>query len=320
MDNMRKIILKKAGLWLLVIIAILMATSLLAFYQAVRPPKFTAGLSPDDLGLDYQDITITTHDGLDMKGWFIPASADRQDAPAGTIVGLHGYPAEKGDILPALAPLASDFNLVLFDFRYFGHSQGRYTTLGAEEKQDLITILDYLRDEKDIEEVGVWGFSFGAGVGIIAAAEDDRIRAVYAESSFARLHDLTASLFRLPLIDTALGEMTTLWGRLILGIDSRRISPAESAAGLDIPVIIAHSRDDEVIGFDQAEKLRRALSGNPNAKFVFVDRAEHGRMIVDIEKLRRFFRDNLASSGSLLNVNGLPLIAGITKEVDRDGR
>ena len=31
---------------------------------------------------------------------------------------LHGYPADKGNILPVLAFLHADFNLLLFDFRY----------------------------------------------------------------------------------------------------------------------------------------------------------------------------------------------------------
>lgn len=88
-------------LWnvLLVLILFLLFASLFGFYSSIRPPKIISGVNPKDLGLDYEQVTFTTADTIKIAGWWIPSEAYvTEDNPVKTIILLHGYPADKGDI------------------------------------------------------------------------------------------------------------------------------------------------------------------------------------------------------------------------------
>ena len=78
------------------------AFSLVSFWLAVRPPRLAIPLVPGDYGLTVETVTISADDGVRLAAWLLP----RAGAPA--LVLLHGYPAEKADLLPiAAAPTPS---------------------------------------------------------------------------------------------------------------------------------------------------------------------------------------------------------------------
>src|SRR4029450_9826785 len=97
--------------------------SLVSFWLAVRPPRIAVPLRPDEFRLAVEDVTITAAAGVKLAGWL----AVRPGAPA--LVLLHGYPAEKADLLPPAAALGPPLTVLLLDQRYFGASGGRATTI-----------------------------------------------------------------------------------------------------------------------------------------------------------------------------------------------
>src|SRR5438046_8662833 len=177
-----------------------------------------------------------TDDGLKLAAWLVP----RPGAPA--VILLHGYPADKADMLPIAARLARRFTVLLLDQRYFGRSEGRLTTLGFRERQDLGRAVDFLA-ARGFGRVGVFGFSLGGAVALLAAAEDPRIRAVAAYAPFADLrllgHDLYAWLW---LLKYPLVGMTRVWSRVFVGGDITRAAPVAAAAGLAVPALPIASR------------------------------------------------------------------------------
>lgn len=266
-------------------------SSLFGFYTAIRPPKIISHITPEALDLEYENITFKTKDGLMLSGWFIP----NEKESAKTIVLLHGYPADKGDILPAMAFLHKEYNLFLFDFRYLGESEGAYSTMGAKETEDLLAAIRFLKT-RDIEEIGVWGFSLGGAVVLMAAPEAPEIKAIVTESSYARLDLLATQLYRFGPIKAPLGFLTNLWGKIILGIDTKAISPANSARTLTIPILVIHSKNDQIIPFSHAEILEEALQHNPQAEFWFEESLVHGQFGSAYEKrIGEFFSTNLTS-------------------------
>ena len=55
-------------------------------------PEFGRSITgtPDDLGLAYEVVEITTADGEILHGWFVPAPATPTATPAATVLFLHG--------------------------------------------------------------------------------------------------------------------------------------------------------------------------------------------------------------------------------------
>jgi len=274
---------------LLAIVVFLLFTSLRGFYISVRPSKIVSTITPKELGLVYEQVTFATKDGLTLSGWFVP----NENMKAKTIILLHGYPADKGDILPALAFLREKYNLFLFDFRYFGQSQGSYSTVGAKETADLSAAIQYLK-KRGIDEVGVWGFSMGGAVALMAAPQAPEIKAVASEASYARLNLMTRELYRFPLLNYPLAELTRLWAKLFLKIDIRKVAPVETVKNLQIPILIIHSTNDDVIPFRHALLLQDALKDNPRADFWFKENLVHGQLGEEYQKkIEEFFLNNL---------------------------
>src|SRR6266850_6816620 len=228
--------------------------SLVSFWLAVRPPRIAIPLRPDEFRLAVEEVTITAGDGVKLAAWL----AARPGAPA--LVLLHGYPAEKADLLPIAAALAPRFTVLLLDQRYFGASGGRATTIGFRERGDLRRAIDFLT-ARGLGPVGVFGFSLGGAVALMAAADDPRIRAVAAYAPFADLKSLADELYgwlwylKYPFVGLLRG-----WSLLFFGHDITAVSPERAAAAISVPVLLVASREDEQIPFEHAERLRRALA------------------------------------------------------------
>lgn len=263
--------------------------SLWGLYISVRPPKILSSLTPRDLGLDYEEVSFQTEDGLKLRGWYIPSKKKSLK----TLVLLHGYPADKGNILPATSFLQEDFNLLLFDFRYLGQSEGRYSTAGIDEVKDLLAAIGFLKN-RGVQKVGVWGFSMGGAVALMGLKKAPEIQAVVSESSYASLSEMAPRLFRIPGLRHILGYLVEFWAKIILGIDIRSDSPLQSVRQTTVPILLIHSSADTVIPFRHAQLLREALADNPQAEFWFKEGYAHGQLGTEYQnRLRDFFDKNL---------------------------
>ena len=272
-----------------VLFAVMLVISLWGFYISIRPPKIVSSITPRTYNMQYENVSFQTADGITLRGWHVPSANETNK----TLILLHGYPADKGDILPALAFLQKDFNLLLFDFRYLGESEGSYSTAGAKEVEDLLAAIRFLKS-RAITEVGVWGFSMGGAVALMAIERAPEIRAVVAESSYASLSEMALEFFKVRLINYPVAYFIGLWAKLFLGIQLRDVSPAEKIRDSEIPILITHSSADAVIPFSQAKSLQQALVNNPRAEFWFSEEFAHGQLHADYQKrLETFFRTNL---------------------------
>lgn len=276
---------------LLIVIAVVVATSFSTFYSAIRPAKFVSSATPADFGLGYESVTLTTSDDVELDAWFIPARKETNK----TIVVLHGYPFDKGNILPHALFLQETFNLLLFDFRYFGKSKGSYTSVGFHEQKDLRAAVKYLRG-KNQTKLGAYGFSLGGTVAIMEA-EHSKLNAVVAESSYATLDDMLGESYRQfgvfkPIFTTT----TKMLSRLILNINVADVSPERSIRQLRIPVLIVHGSSDEQIPVGNAYRLKKV---SPEAELWVVEGAGHG-MAGDVagkeyaRRVTEFFEENIS--------------------------
>ena len=279
----------------LIVVSVLIIISLWGFYSSIRPPKIISSLTPRDLKMNYEDVSFKTADGLTLRGWYIPSAKATQK----TLILLHGYPADKGNILPALAFLHEDFNLLLFDFRYLGRSEGSYSTAGAKEVEDLLAAIQFLKS-RGVKEVGVWGFSMGGAVTLMAIEKAPEIRAVISESSYASLADMTFELLPIPLLNYPIAYLVGVWAKLFLGIDVRDASPADRIRNTKIPILLIHSSADAVIPFSHARLLQQALAKNPNAEFWFHEQFAHGQLASDYRtRIKDFFLKHLSRARPL---------------------
>jgi putative CocE/NonD family hydrolase len=153
-------------------------------------PTTAAAAAPATTG--WRFLAVPGHDGQPLRANLI--------APAGTgphpaIVFISSWGLNDAQYLAQAGTLAGAGYVVLsYTTRGFWGSAGRIDTAGPADIADVSAVLDWLaaNTTADPARIGVGGVSYGAGIGLIAAAHDNRIRAVTALSAWT---DLVESLY-----------------------------------------------------------------------------------------------------------------------------
>lgn len=190
--------------------------------------------------------------GVRLKGWFCHAATRR-----GTVVFLHGIGDNRGGAAGVVGRFAAlGFDVVAYDSRAHGESEGEACTYGFREKADLRRVLDALAPGP----VVAVGASLGGAVALQAAAEDTRIRTVVAAEVFSDL--TTVARERAPailpdvLIEKALRIAETR-GSFAVG----QISPAAAATHIRVPVLLIHGDRDTATPPAHSQRIYANLKG-----------------------------------------------------------
>lgn len=215
---------------------------------------------PVDYGLAYENVEFAARDGIRLRGWFIPAAA--AEAARGTVIFCHGHAGSMDpDVKYAPWFHQAGYNVLMFDFRGHGRSDGQRVSMGALERLDLLGAVDYLRG-RGIERVGVLGFSMGGVVAMGAAAHSEAIVAVVSDGGFARLERAVAAGARqrgLPAFLAPLFGRVVVWlAGLRLGV---RLSEADPIRWVDKiaprALFIIHGGRDPYVSVEEARELYR---------------------------------------------------------------
>lgn len=197
--------------------------------------------TPDAIGLDYEDVTLTASDNVKLHGWYVP-----HPQPRAVALFFHG---NGGNISQRLESVSIFHQLRLSTFILDYHGYGRSGGRPSEQATylDAQAAWEYLVNERGIapERIIVFGRSLGGAVAAWLAARH-RPRAVVIESTFTSLPEVAAETY--PLLPVR-------W------LTRYRYCTLKNLRRVQCPVLIAHSRDDAVIPFHHGTRLYEALCG-----------------------------------------------------------
>ena len=203
--------------------------------RVTKPYRRPLASSPAVFGLQYEDVTFpSTEDAVQLRGWFLPAAGSDR-----VVVIVHGRNSNRsgdhGELVPhAEALVERGYNALLFDFRGHGESGGVRYTLGTVEQRDVLGAVDYLESRGFAPaRMGFWAHSMGAATVLLATAASSDVRAIVADSSFARLDDLLDR--QLPFASGLPGFFNPpilYFARTLFDADSRIVNPVEVVGGL----------------------------------------------------------------------------------------
>lgn len=204
-------------------------------------PSRKVGATPAAIGLDFQEVWLTCPDTTRLHGWYIPGPAGK--GMARTLLFCHG---NAGNISHRLDSIRIFHNLGLaqfiFDYRGYGRSQGVVSEPGTY--MDAETAWHYLVQERGVApgQIILFGRSLGGAVAAHLASLHP-VTALILESTFTSIPDLAAELY--PLLPVR-------W------LSRYRYNTLSRLVDISCPILVIHSREDEIIPFSHGRQLSRA--------------------------------------------------------------
>jgi uncharacterized protein len=248
--------------------------------------------TPDQVGLPYEDVWMRTSDGVRIHGWFILASKQglagsqglsglsgsaNQTVPTGlngqtgqtgkTLLFCHGNAgniSHRLDKVKRLLPLG--VNVFLFDYRGYGQSDGRPSEQGTYRDGDaayqwLVQKLSFPRAsggnpamdpppetarDDGKRKIILYGESLGGAVAAELAVRHPEAAGLILESAFTSTVDMARRFFpRLP----------ARW------VIRNRYDTFSKVRGMRMPLLVLHSRQDDIVPFSMAERNLAAAGG-----------------------------------------------------------
>jgi len=203
----------------------------------------SSGESPSDMNMDYEEVRLTTDDGVALYGWFVPAAHDPSGAV--TFLFLHGNAGniysrvEKIHILHELGG-----NVFIVDYRGYGLSEGRPTENGVY--LDAEAAFDALMDRSDIDHdrIIIYGVSLGGAPAAELALRRSRAAGLVLHSTFTSVGDMAKKIFPIAPRCLVRTQMKTI----------------DKVGRITIPKLIIHAPGDEVVPYEMGEQLYRAAA------------------------------------------------------------
>ncbi len=259
-------------------------------YKFFSAPRSIPELPTDAAALGLRVVEFKSADGTRLKGWYVPSTT------GAAVVAVGGSSATRDRMLPyARILVAGGTGVLLFDWPGCGESEGKIG-LGPKERDAVRAATAYVAGQPDVEpgRLGLLGFSLGAHVALLAAADDSLVSALFVEGVFG-------SPWTQGLAEYAPSGVASQWGALLgdwlNGMERNTPDAAEAARRFaPRPMLIVAGTDDHTV----PAFLSREVYDNAREPKTFwlIPGAEHGGYLradpMYSARLREFIEHALA--------------------------
>jgi fermentation-respiration switch protein FrsA (DUF1100 family) len=186
-----------------------------------------------------EDVGFSATDGCKISGRYISFSAPAK----GVILFCHGNAGNLGDREDSVSVFLSlGFHVLIFDYRGYGNSKGFPSPEGTAA--DVAGAFQWLKKKGyEAEDILLWGRSLGGAVAV-QLARVHAPGALVLESTFSSLKDIAAHFYPwLPVKYFPLSGYGSI----------------DSVSAFTFPVLVIHSKEDDVIPYEFGRKLYEAV-------------------------------------------------------------
>lgn len=196
-----------------------------------------------------KEVTFTSEDKITLAGIMVT----RPNARANVVL-CHGYKGTK-ELMYAYVDLFPHWNLLLFDFRAHGQSEGTITSIGYHEYKDVIAAVKFMKSERGRATnqqlpLVIMGVSMGGAATLKAVGnEPDLGNALVVDSTYAELDQTMFHVFSLKSSLPSLifyPVMKTIF-QYYAHCDVASMCPVEYVKSIKQPILFIHSCDDNYI-------------------------------------------------------------------------
>jgi len=221
------------AVYVVLIVLVLLFQSHFIFF-----PERNIVATPEQIGLTFEDVAFLTEDGHILSGWFIPT-----EEPKGVLLFCHGNAGNISHRLDSIILFHYlGLSTFIFDYRGYGRSRGKITETGTYT--DAEAAWRYLVKVRRIppNEIIIFGRSLGGAVAS-KLAKNHKPKGLIVESTFTSIPDIAAEIY--PFLPVRILTRFTY-------------ATIENIKDVRCPVLVVHSRDDDIIPFAHGRRIFEA--------------------------------------------------------------
>ena len=211
---------------------------------------------------DAEKLFLTTADGYKL----VAAAFSPEEESHKWVLLLHGYTGWKEELYPiAYHYVQQGYHALVPDMRCSGESEGDFIGMGWTDRLDnLLWLKEILFRDPDAQIV-IHGQSMGAACALMMAGEDlpSRVTAIISDCAYTDAYSMFAKQMKdwfglpsFPILDS-MNLMLQLRG----GYDLKEASALEAVKKTDLPILIIHGEEDDMIPVEMAYELYEAAPG-----------------------------------------------------------
>ncbi|WP_246206717.1 alpha/beta hydrolase [Virgibacillus ihumii] len=230
---------------------------------------------------DFDKWTMTSYDGLELKGYFLEAEKPTNKV----VVFAHGYLGDAMDmgLYGKYYYEKMGYNIFTADARGHGASEGEYIGFGWHDRLDLIDWVNKIvKKYGEDTEIVLHGVSMGAATVLMASGEDlpDNVKAIIADSPYTSVYGMfeyqMERMYHLP--DIPILPSTSLVTQFKAGYSLKGASALKQVKKAEVPILYIHGKADTFVPTKMSYKLYENTKSE--AEIMTVDGANHGESFV----------------------------------------
>lgn len=179
---------------------------------------------------------------------------------------LHGYTGWKEELYPiAYQYIQQGYHALVPDMRCSGESEGDFIGMGWTDRLDNMIWLEEILSRDPDAEIVIQGQSMGAACALMMSGEElpSQVFAIVSDCAYTDAYSMFAKQMKdwfglpsFPLLDS-----TNLMLQLRGGYDLKDASALEAVKKTDLPVLIIHGEEDDMVPVEMAYELYDAAGG-----------------------------------------------------------
>lgn len=258
----------------------------------LHPKRMPLVKNPADYGLQYEDVSIKTEDGVTLAGWLMkgtgndvvvmghPGTFSRYGYSLTTESVKSGY-ARDVEFVPATKHLVNaGYSVLMYDQRNHGASgaspnDGPHNPVAAY--RDVVAVVKYVSEHPDLanKDIGLCAFCQSSFVSMVAMSKDPEFLKKAGVKAFVAVQPISVEIFygKFGFPKWVINGMKRFYkGK---GLDMKDQDPTLYAPNVFVPVLFVQNINDPWSDIEHSRAIYNAFSTEKEA--IWIDEEEHHR-------------------------------------------
>ena len=226
----------------------------------------------------HEDLWIESFDGLKLHGLLFKSTGSHRYA-----IVVHGYRGRLRETsVYGMTYHKSNFNVLLPENRASGMSEGKFVSMGAFEKKDVVRWIEKILEIDSEAEIFLHGESLGAATVMMTLGENlpENVKGAIADCGYTSIWEEFCYLLKdcmhkpiFPLL-----YLSDFYSRIRFGFGFKKTSSIRAVKKSRTPLLILHGGKDKIVPTAMAKKIYVATASKKD--WFIMPGADHCQSVI----------------------------------------